>query len=115
MEGLYYPYSENKGADQLRGYREADLRLCFRVCKKPVFSQRGSFILGFSSNINPNKIYLAKILKVLGHKNKLRSEVIILFSCSTKLSMKFILLINVKMPTNVCISTFISRIHDRLS
>ena len=32
-EGLYYPYSENKGADQLRGYREADLRLCFRVCK----------------------------------------------------------------------------------
>ena len=26
MDGLYYPYSENKGADQLRGYREADLR-----------------------------------------------------------------------------------------
>ena len=42
MEGLYYPCSENKGADQLRGYREADLRLCFRICKKPVFSQRGS-------------------------------------------------------------------------
>ena len=29
VEGLYYPCSENKGADQLRGYREADLRLCF--------------------------------------------------------------------------------------
>ena len=29
-EGLYYKCSENKGADQLRGYREADLRLCFR-------------------------------------------------------------------------------------
>ena len=28
-EGLYYPSSENKGADQLRGYHEADLRLCF--------------------------------------------------------------------------------------
>ena len=27
VEGLYYPCSENKGADQLRGYREADLRL----------------------------------------------------------------------------------------
>ena len=27
---MYYPSSENKGADQLRGYREADLRLCFR-------------------------------------------------------------------------------------
>ena len=33
---------ENKGADQLRGYREADLRLCFHICKKPVFSRRGS-------------------------------------------------------------------------
>ena len=30
--------SENKGADQLRGYREADLRLCFRICKSLVFS-----------------------------------------------------------------------------
>ena len=37
-EELYYPCSENKGADQLRGYREADLRLGFRICKKPVFS-----------------------------------------------------------------------------
>ena len=41
---MYYPCSENKGADQLRGYREADLRLCFRICKKPVFSERGSFV-----------------------------------------------------------------------
>ena len=30
--------SKNKGADQLRGYREADLRLCFRICKNPFFS-----------------------------------------------------------------------------
>ena len=37
-EVLNYPGSENIGADQLRGYREADLRLCFRICKKPVFS-----------------------------------------------------------------------------
>ena len=42
VEGLYYLSSENKGADQLRGYREADLRLCFRICKTPGFSQRGS-------------------------------------------------------------------------
>ena len=39
---LYYPSSENKGADQLRGYREADLCLCFRICKTLVFSRRGS-------------------------------------------------------------------------
>ena len=31
-DGLYYPSSENKGADQLRSYCEADLRLCFRIC-----------------------------------------------------------------------------------
>ena len=40
----YYPCSENKGADQLRGYREADLRLCFRLCKLLVFSRGGSII-----------------------------------------------------------------------
>ena len=39
---LYYPSSENKGADQLRGYRTADLRLCFRICRTFVLSRRGS-------------------------------------------------------------------------
>ena len=34
---LYYPTSGNKGADQLRGSREADLRLCFRLCRLLVF------------------------------------------------------------------------------
>ena len=43
-KGLYYPCSENKGADQLRGYREADLRLCFRICKNPVFSDAAHII-----------------------------------------------------------------------
>ena len=41
-EGLYYLCSENKGADQFCGHCEADLHLCFRICKKPVFSRRGS-------------------------------------------------------------------------
>ena len=39
---MYYPCSENKDADQLRGHREADLRLCFRLCKLLVFSCTGS-------------------------------------------------------------------------
>ena len=39
---MYYPCSENKGADQLRGYREADLRLYFCPCKLLVFSRTGS-------------------------------------------------------------------------
>ena len=36
-EEFYYPSSENKGADQLCGYCEADLRLCFRLCRLLVF------------------------------------------------------------------------------
>ena len=31
-EGLYCQYSENKGADQLHGYREAGLCLWFHIC-----------------------------------------------------------------------------------
>ena len=34
---MYYQCSENKSADQLWGYHEADLRLCFHICKKQVF------------------------------------------------------------------------------
>ena len=34
-EELYYSCSENKGADQLRSYCEADQRLCFRIGKNP--------------------------------------------------------------------------------
>ena len=47
---MYYPSSENKGADQLRGYREADLRLCFRLCRLLVFPWGGS-------DINQNTIH----------------------------------------------------------
>ena len=36
---MYYPFSENKGTDQLPGYREADLCLCFRKCRLFVFSR----------------------------------------------------------------------------
>ena len=38
-----YPLSKNKGADQLGGYREADLRLCFRICKNRVISVHRQF------------------------------------------------------------------------
>ena len=40
---MYYPSSENKGADQLRGYHEADLRLCFRLCRLLLFPCGGSY------------------------------------------------------------------------
>ena len=41
---MYYPSSENKGADQLCGYREADLRLCFRICRLLVLPRGGSIL-----------------------------------------------------------------------
>ena len=44
VERLYYPCSENKGADQLRGYREADLRLCFRIYANCWFSHEAAHI-----------------------------------------------------------------------
>ena len=44
-EELYYPCSEIKGADQLRGYREANLRLCFRLCRLLVFPWGGSILV----------------------------------------------------------------------
>ena len=46
-EGLYYPCSENKGADQLRVFREADLRLCFRMCKNRFSNNEAQIIVIF--------------------------------------------------------------------
>ena len=43
-DGVSYLCSENKGADQLRGYHTFDLHLCFRISKKQVFSL-GGFVL----------------------------------------------------------------------
>ena len=42
-EELCYPSSKNKGADQLRSHCEADLRLCFRLCRLLVFPCGGSY------------------------------------------------------------------------
>ena len=45
VEGLFYLCSESKGADQLRGYREADLRLCFRNAKNLFSHDAAQFAL----------------------------------------------------------------------
>ena len=44
-EEFCYPRSENKGADRLRGDREADLRLCFRLRRLLVFPRGDSFVI----------------------------------------------------------------------
>ena len=53
----------------------------------------------------------AKSVYVRGFVLSPGPEVIKLFPCSTQLSMNFILLIDIKMPTIVGILTFISRIN----
>ena len=55
-EELYYPSSENKGADQLRGNREADLRLCFRLCRLLVFPRGGSNEITRASYSNEDEV-----------------------------------------------------------
>ena len=54
---MYYPCSENKGADQLPCYCEADLRLFFRLCKSFVFSWGGSFVAVAKLNIKTKDGY----------------------------------------------------------
>ena len=41
VEELYYQCSENKGADPLRSDCEADLRLCFGICRLFFFFSSG--------------------------------------------------------------------------
>ena len=68
-EELYYPSSENKGADQLRGNREADLRLCFRIGRLLVFSCDGSYLGPLRS------VKILRVFKTLTFRNILLSNV----------------------------------------
>ena len=68
---MYYPSSENKSADQLRGYREADLHLWFHLCRLLVFPWGGSNVLGFLMSclaVQPVKIAVT-LLKAFVNKD----------------------------------------------
>ena len=104
-EELNFPSSENEGADQLRGNCKAGLRFCFRL-GKIWFSHDAAHAVTLGVGWLSGKVSEAKSR---GHG----PEVIKLFSCSAQLRLKFILLINVKMPKIVGILTFISRINYR--
>ena len=70
-EELYYQSSENKGADQLRSYCKADLRLCFRICILLVFPCGGSNI----------KVYLRRP----GDNNLCHILTIMIRTCNSKI------------------------------
>ena len=79
---MYYLSSENKDADQLRGYRETDLRLRFRICKKPVVNNEAQiWILPAQCTIyekmtnNPYMYVFKRQIKIKGQK--LQNESII--------------------------------------
>ena len=61
---MYYPSSENKGADQLRSYCEADLRLCFRLCKLLVFPRGGSIVDRKIGQVDTTLMWLAVSLSI---------------------------------------------------
>ena len=67
VKGLYYLCSENKGADQLRGYREADLRLCFSIRQKAGFLTMRLICL-LCQSIHFQNIYCAiKLARLAGY------------------------------------------------
>ena len=61
VEELYYLCSENKGADQLSGYRAVDLHLCFPICKIR-FSHDAAHIVSITLHFH---ILHVKVLKFL--------------------------------------------------
>ena len=74
------------------------------ITEKKIFD--GMVLTGFClKKKNPDIVFIYGRERKLSHG----PEVIKLFSCSIQLSMKFFLLINVKMQTIVGISTFLSR------
>ena len=55
VEGLYYLFRDNKGADQLRGHRASDLRLlkaCFLMTRRKWFSHLSFVGKGFSADLD---------------------------------------------------------------
>ena len=68
VEGLYYLFSKNTGADQLRGYRTADLYLsfnddihCHLNCVMRKLSSR--FQSRFNTNAAVKPLKIARVMK----------------------------------------------------
>ena len=87
---MYYPCSENKGADQLRGHREADLRFCFRLSTLLVFSCIGSYrnyvFDNFTSVESANELSHVRENQQFAYaKNEVTAKLIIVFVFATRI------------------------------
>ena len=70
-EGLYYPCSENKGADQLHRYHEVDLRLVFAYAKSHFFHDMAKFIqVDIEVDRDPNRL----LQPTAGWRNRARDK-----------------------------------------
>ena len=59
--------AKNKGADELRRHREADLRLCFRIYAKLLFSHDAAqMIFRSAKNVGRQSLYGIHIWDLLG-------------------------------------------------
>ena len=66
VDGLYFPYSENKDADQLLGHYKADLCLCFRISKNAGFLM--TRLILFNQQIT--KVRVCKCVNIIVINNK---------------------------------------------
>ena len=64
VEGLYYPCSENKGADQQRSYCAVDLRLCFCMWKSRFSHNEAQLSLIVSRNMYQMELELSEKLTI---------------------------------------------------
>ena len=71
VEGLYYLCSEIKGADQLGGYREADLHLCFRICKNRFSHDAAQKVRASDNKINGGSYFCSNAINMV-YKRKAR-------------------------------------------
>ena len=67
---MYYLCNENKGADQLLGYRAADLRLCFRIYAKSRFSHDAAQLVSLYHRKHLRKRETNYVKKSLYYLNK---------------------------------------------
>ena len=85
-EGLYYPCSENKGADQLCGYRKADLRLLSHMQKAGFLTQCSNLL--FAKHSCQDYSQVDKLLPALRQFESLCSLNLPLLPCDQKYSEK---------------------------
>ena len=98
-EELYYPSSENKGADRLCSYCTADLCLCFCIDKNLAHRRTGIVLSGESKDTDQLHCWIGADLHLSFHnENNVLSYDVAVF--------QWIMSCNKKCYDHTCINTF---------